>query len=360
MSLRRMGPSGLETLARWILAALGALSLSSCYVTVQGSRYLALRARAVRAEQVLTDPASSRDSKDLVLRAEAVRSFATSVLGLTDTRSYRALVELDSDRLATVVSACDPVSFHRYLWRYPLVGVLPYKGFFEPREAEREAERLKAKGLDTLVRPVDAFSTLGWFADPLFSTFSLYDDGELAELIIHELAHATVFVKKAEQFNEEFATFVGRRGARLYLARAFGADSLELEALDANRADSEGFAAYLRETARQLEAVYQSGKSREDILALKAEIITVRAREYRDAAPTLLRGEGYRSFPMERINNAYLDLYRLYEGEPELYDEYLEIVCGGDLAVFIRKLRDLARLGGDPKVRMKDALAGDM
>lgn len=359
MSRRRMVPSGLETVARWILAGLGALSLSSCYVTVQGSRYLALRARAVRAERVLADPDSSRDSKDLVLRAEAVRSFATSVLGLADTRSYRALVELDSDRLATVVSACDPVSFDRHLWKYPLVGALPYKGFFEPGEAEREAERLKAKGLDTLVRPVDAFSTLGWFADPLFSTFARYDDGELAELIIHELAHATVFVKKAEQFNEEFATFVGRRGARLYLARAYGPDSPELEALDASRADSEAFAAFLRETARRLETVYSSGGSREEILARKAELITARAREYRDAAPTLLRGEAYRSFPMERVNNAYLDLYRLYEGEPELYDEYLETVCGGDLEVFIRKLVDLARLGGDPKKRMKDVLAGD-
>ncbi|MCK7470849.1 MAG: aminopeptidase [Desulfomicrobium escambiense] len=141
MSGRRMVPAGFEVVARWILAALGALSLSSCYVTVQGSRYLALRARAVRAERVLADPESSREAAGLVRRAEAVRSFATAVLGLADTRSYRALVELDSDRLATVVSACDPVSFHRYLWRYPLVGALPTKATSSPgkRSGRRNA-----------------------------------------------------------------------------------------------------------------------------------------------------------------------------------------------------------------------------
>ncbi|NLJ46055.1 MAG: aminopeptidase [Treponema sp.] len=338
---------------RRILAALGALTLSSCYVTTQGIKYLSLRTRAVGIEKILSDPEAPEKLKDLARRAERIRAFAVGELGLRDTRNYRSLVRLDSDHLATVVSACDPVSFDRYLWNYPVVGPLPYKGFFNPRDAEREAARLRAKGLDTLVRPVDAFSTLGWFADPLFSNFARYDDGELADLIIHELSHATVFVKGRDQFNEEFATFVGRRGARLYIARTYGPDSPELSALDEARADAEAFADYLRETAGLLEALYSSERSREEKLEEKSRILSARAEEFRKTAARRFREESYRTFPMDRINNAYLDLYRLYEGEPELYSEYLEGVCGGDLVRFIREAERIAKSGADPKEVMR-------
>lgn len=358
--MRDMHRGGTAGTVSWILAALGALTLSSCYVTAQGARYLALRARAVGLEKVLSDPEAPREIKDLALRAERIREFAVGELGLADTRNYRSLVRLDSDRLATVVSACDPVSFERHLWRYPVVGALPYKGFFKPEEAEREASRLKAKGLDTLVRPVDAFSTLGWFADPLFSNFAKYDDGELAELIIHELAHATVFVKRAEQFNEEFATFVGRQGARAYISRMHGSPSPELAALDHARADAEAFAGFLRQTADLLETVYSSDRNRDEKLSAKSAILASRAAEFRESAPLRFRQEAYRSFAMDRINNAYLDLYRLYEGEPELYAEFLERYCDGDLARFIREVAALSKAGGDPKDRIRNALGSGL
>ena len=234
-------------------------------MTVQGSRYLCLRARAVPADKVLADPEAPESSKDLLRRAATIRDFAVNILGLRDTKNYKALVEMDADRLATIVSACDAVSFDRYLWRYPVVGALPYKGFFKPEEAKREAARLKAKGLDVIVRPVDAFSTLGWFADPLFSFMERYDDAQLGETLIHELAHATVFVKKDEQFNEEFATFVGRQGSLTYLASVYGAESPEVAAAQHGRRDSDAFANYLRETARLLEDVYSTDASRESV-----------------------------------------------------------------------------------------------
>ncbi len=343
---------------RWILAALGALTLSSCYVTTQGTRYLSLLSRAERVERILSDPDASPEIKDLVVRAERIRSFAIQEFGLADTRNYRSVVRLDSDALATVVSACDAVSFRRHLWKYPVVGDLPYKGFFKPAEAEREAARLRGEGLDVLVRTVDAFSTLGWLPDPLFSTFSRYDDGQLAELILHELAHATVFVKGAEQFNEEFATFVGRQGALRYLARVHGDPSSELAAFQDARTDADAFAAFLRETADRLETLYGSGRPREEILSGKAEILAARARDYRETASVRFRSEDYRVFPMDRINNAYLDLYRLYEGEPEVYGEYLDSVCGGDLSLFVRKVKDLAGNRGDPKDAIRKAIRG--
>lgn len=354
LSSRNEGPG--PRIPRWVLAALGALTLSSCYVTNQGFMYLSLRARAVGLDKVLSDSEAPEELKDLVRRAERIRTFAISELGLRDTRNYRSLVRLDSDRLATVVSACDPASFDRYLWNYPVVGALPYKGFFKSEDAEREAARLRALGLDTLVRPVDAFSTLGYLSDPLFSIFAKYDDGELAELIIHELAHATVFAKRAEQFNEEFATFVGRQGARIYIARTYGPSSPELSALDDSRKDAEAFAVYLRETADLLQGVYSSNQTREDKLAAKSEIIDSRAVEFRQSASGTFRQTSYRDFPMEKINNAYLDLYRLYEGDLRLYAEYMERVCEGDLAAFIQSVAAISKSVGDPKEILRTAI----
>jgi predicted aminopeptidase len=344
------------TAIRLALVWAGALCLTSCYVTVQGSRYLALLAHAVPAKRILSDPHAPAESRELITRALSIREFAINSLGLKDTKNYKALVDLKADRLATIVSACDSDSFNRYLWNYPVVGKLPYKGFFKPEEAEKEAARLKAKGLDVIIRPVDAFSTLGWFADPLFSFMAKYDDAELAETIIHEMAHATLFLKKDDDFNEEFATFVGRQGALAYIQAIYGPKSAELEKNLRDSEDTSTFAAYLRETANELESVFSSDVSREEKLARKAAIIHARADAYKKLPAGTFHAESYRAFPMEKINNAYLDLYRLYEGEPALYRDFLKQACSGDLALFIRKTVKLAAQGGSPKDRMRSLL----
>jgi predicted aminopeptidase len=331
--------------------------LSSCYVTAQGSRYLAIRGRAVPAARALGDPRTPEDVRLLLERAAAARAFAVSVLGLRDTRSYRSIVTLEADRLATVVSACAELSFDRYLWRYPFVGRLPYRGYFDPADADAEAARLRKQGLDVLERPVDAFSTLGWLADPLFSFMASYDEAEVSELVIHEMTHATVFLRGrragAEQFNEELATFVGREGALEYLVSRYGAGSAEVDGARRDRADAEAFSTWLRGTAGELQEVYASDLAAEQKRARKAEVIAARAAAWKERSGELVASERYRAFPMERLNNAWLDLYRLYEGEPDLYRDYLEEVCGSSLARFVERVRELTRKRGDPKALMR-------
>jgi len=155
----------ISTVVPAILAALAlgaaALLLSSCYVTEQAAHYLALRSRAVPAAKALADPRTSPATKALLERAAEARAFAIGELGLKETKNYTSVVELDRDHLATVVSACAELSFDRYLWTYPVVGRLPYRGYFDHAEAEAEAARLRKLGLDVISRPVDAFSTLG-------------------------------------------------------------------------------------------------------------------------------------------------------------------------------------------------------
>jgi predicted aminopeptidase len=349
-----------------LAAALGlALMLSSCYVGSEGLRYLSIRSRAVGVDRALADPKTTPELRLLLERARDARAFALSELGLRETKSFTSVVELESDRLATVVQACAELSFDRFLWTYPFVGKLPYRGYFDPEDAEKEAARLRKQGFDAIARPVDAFSTLGWLSDPLFSFMSSYGEADVAELVIHEMTHATVFLKgsgggaESSQFNEELATFVGRTGSLLYLARVHGADSREVATARGDRADAEAFAAYLAGTAKQLEAVYASGAGVGEKRLRKAEIIASRAAEYRRDYATIFKGDRYGDFPMERIDNAYLDLYRLYEGESSLYGDFYERVCGSDMRTFMATIARVARGSGaatGPKAEMRRLL----
>lgn len=338
-----------------LLGIAAPLILSSCYITSEGAAFLAMQARAKPTAKLLADPALPADRRAFLERVGRVRRFAVEELGMRDTENYTSFVEVPGDRVATVVQACAELSFDRHLWSYPVVGRLPYKGFFDPGDAEKEAARLRKEGLDVIVRGVDAFSTLGWFKDPLYSFMESYGEAELAELIIHELTHATAFSKREGAFNEELATFVGRSGAELWLAR--GGEPEELKAYRATRSDAEAFAAFIAGTAAELERLYgeeiPDGEKRER----KREIIEARAELYRKAAPGTFSGEGYRTFPMEKINNAFIDLYRLYEGEPALYADYLRKVCGGDLRRFIGEAARLAAAAGDPAEAMRAELA---
>jgi predicted aminopeptidase len=154
----------------------------------------------------------------------AVREFAAGTLGLRVGRSYTTFAEVPSDATVYVVSAARRDRLESHAWRYPLVGRLPYRGFFERGAAEAAASDLAARELDVEVRPALAFSTLGWFADPLLSTATRETPVAVAETVLHELWHATLFVPGAAAFNESAATFAGHRGAMAFFCTGPGAD----------------------------------------------------------------------------------------------------------------------------------------
>jgi predicted aminopeptidase len=348
-----------------LASALAATALlSSCYVGSEGTRYLSIISKAVKLDRALADPKTKPETRALIERAQRARAFAVSEIGLKDTRNYKSIVSLDSDRLATVVQACAELSFERFYWSYPVVGKQPYRGYFDEKDAKEEAARLKKRGLDAIARPVDAFSTLGFFSDPLFSFMASYDEAEISELVIHEMTHATIFLKgsgEASQFNEELATFVGRRGALLLLEKEYGPESRQAARTREEREDSAAFASYLAGTAKELEELYSSGTSDDQKRSRKAEIISARAEEFKAEYGSLFKGERYRDFPMDRINNAYLDLYRLYEGDSGLYADFCDKACGGDLKAFVAEVSRIARdpkTKGDPKAEMRRILEG--
>lgn len=328
----------------------------SCYVMKQGSRFLSIQNSARPVQKVLADPATPADLRAFLGLAGRIRAYAQEEIDLKNTKSYTALIITEKDYVADVVQACAELSFTRHLWNYPVVGKLPYKGFFVPEEAQAERRKLEAGGLDVLVRKVDAFSTLGWFADPLYSFMARYGEADLADLIIHELTHATLFIKGQDQFNEELASFVGRRGALDWLEAAYGPDAPQIQEELADRRGREAYVNFLKETSARLDALYQGEAAPEDKRALKARIIWERAAEWTALAQASFpEGSRWRKADMSKLNNAWFDLYRLYEGESELYERFFAEVCGSSLPRFVERLRELSR---DRKARkdMKAAM----
>lgn len=348
------------TAAGLVLTGLG--FFSGCYTLKQGAVMLGYLGRAEPLENLpdsgSPEPGEREKNRIFVERVHDIRRFAVGELGLRESQNYTRYVRLDRSYLAAVVSASAKDSFTRYEWWFPVVGAVPYKGFFDPEDAGREKARLERKGLDVWVRGVDAFSTLGWFRDPLYSYMRDYPPERLADLIIHELVHATVFIRGQVQFNEELAEFIGREGARLYMESRFGAESEEYRRMENAGADSAAFLAFIQGLIVELEDLYQSGSARETVLEEKERIVSAAMRRFDDEYETRFRSDDYRGFSRVPVNNAYLELYRLYYAGDMFFDRMYERY-GRNLPVFAAAARSLNGSGParrDPRGEFERAL----
>jgi predicted aminopeptidase len=343
------------------LLAMGLLLLSGCatqvgYLAKQGGYLFRDGSGARPVDQLLKAPTTPADTREFLLLVEEIKAFAFREVGLRDNGNYRRYKELSRDHLVDVVSACDAASFTPYMWQYPFLGKLPYKGFYERPDAEAEAARLKKEGWDVVTRPVDAFSTLGFTKDPLYSFMKKYPAFELASLIIHEQTHATMFVKGQPQFNEELAVFVGDEGAFEWMRERYGPQSKEyLDAVD-QQADSATFIGLLSGLSEELRAVYKGPQLREEKLSRKAEIIDDFQKRLGGELAARFRTEGYRGLGKIRLNNAYLSLYSLYTDDVPLLQSYWERRCGSDLRTFMQAAIALSKKG-DVKAQMRAELA---
>jgi predicted aminopeptidase len=293
-------------------------------------------------------PLEKSNDEEFIKRVKDIRAFAMEELGLAMSKNYTSYVEIDRDYLAAVVSASAKDSFRRHEWNYPIVGKMPYKGFFDIEDAKKERKKLEKKDLDVWVRTVTAFSTLGWFKDPLYSYMRNYSDESLADLIIHELVHATVFIKGKVQFNEELAEFIGSEGARLYMKKRFEtAGSAENE-------NYKNYVAFLHELIAELDVLYKSDKSREEKLSEKEAIIEAAKKRFEEEYNDLFSDDSYKGFLTLPVNNAYLELYRLYHAQDNFYEDLYER-SGRDLVRFINAAKTIKKKG-DPREQLERAL----
>ena len=334
------------------------LLFSGCYTLKQGTVFLGYLSKAQDLESLLMptdDPGETEKNRLFVERVRDIRHFAQNDLGLLVGKNYTRYVPVDRDFLAAVVSASAQDSFDTHLWHYPIVGALPYRGYFDVEGAKKQGEKLESSDLDVLIRGVDAFSTLGWFADPLFSFMRNYRVDQLADLIIHESLHATVFLSGEGDFNEELAEFVGREGARLYMADRFGEDSDEYRAMLASGNDSRAFREFIQELIAELEVLYGSGLERETVLSEKQRIIEEAKRRFDAEYDSRFAGDSFRDFSSVPVNNAYLDLFRLYNPADNFIEELFQR-SGKTLREFVQAAGEMPRRGPPGRERLARTL----
>jgi len=338
-------PPFISTLILVVVCAM----FSGCYSLSQGITMLGYLNRAIPLEKV--------DDAEFVRLTADIRAFAMDELGLSQSKNYTSYVEIDRDYLAAIVSASAKDSFKRHEWNYPVVGRMPYKGFFNIDGARKERSKLEKKGLDVWIRGVDAFSTLGWFKDPLYSYMKKYSPDRLADLIIHELVHSTVFIKGQINFNEELAEFIGSEGARLYMEKRYGLESDEYKTMLMSKENNKKYVAFINELIAELDILYSNNAiNSEEKLIQKEQIIIAAKKRFEAEYDTRFTSENYKSFIELAVNNAYLELYRLYYTEDNFYQDLFER-SGSDLPAFIAAAKKLKKKNGNLRNQLEVLLA---
>ena len=291
-----------------------------------------LNARRSLAEVIL-DPATDAETRAKLTLAYEAREFARDSLLLDVGDSYTTYTRLDRDTLAMVLSAARRDSLAPVTWWFPIVGHLPYRGFFDRAEAEGEQLKLEAEGFDTYLRPTAAFSTLGWFSDPLLSTIVRYDEVELVATIMHELSHNHLFVAGQVRFNESFATWVGRSAAIAFLCSPAGGgpgSALCAQARD-RWEDMMLYSRHIDGLVAELEEHYADGSATSEAKIAGRDEVFLRHREHfqREIRPRL-RSLAFANHDDEPPNNAILlSRMRYYHRLPD-FDRHLAL-HGGSL-----------------------------
>lgn len=238
------------------LALLSGCSPAYVYQAWRGHSKLMSGQRPI--PDVLADPSTPPLVRERLQLVDDIRRFAFERMAIPRTDNYTRYVRVPRDAATYVVTASERAALKPKTWWFPFIGRVPYKGFFERADAQREAERLEHEGLDTLVGGVSAYSTLRWFKDPVLSTMVEGSPGETAELLLHELTHTAVFFKGQADFNEALATFFGEAGAEELLKSRYGTDSSELKELLEGRKKEADRSRLAEELYGELQKLYAS------------------------------------------------------------------------------------------------------
>lgn len=328
--------------------------LSGChplYLARAGVAQARILASREPMTQVMTDPEADPRIVGKLRLVHDARRFAIDSLGFRNAgESYTTVAHLPSDTLALVLSAAyrDRLAFRT--WWFPITGHVPYRAYFSVEGAERARATLEAAGFDTYLRPTAAFSTLGWFADPLYSTVLRQDVVGVVETVLHELAHNHLFLPGQARFNESWANFAGHAAAITFFCqrKGGGADTLWCHRARDRWADARHVSRHLVALEAEIRAVY----ARTDLTS--AQKIEARDRVYlqgledfRNQVRPRLRASQYAFLASDKLNNATLLSHTLYFHRLDDFQHLLE-ARGGDLAELLSWIREAAPEEEDP------------
>ena len=316
-------PKGKNFLSLFFLAFLP-LPLSGCHLGyLLGNSYhqISLWAKAQPLEKAIQAKILEEHQKAKLQLIQETLHFADKELALKNTRNYRTFIPLKYPYVVYAVNAAPKWKMRNYLWKFPFVGKVPYKGFFNPQQAKEEAKKLRKKGLDVYLRGVAAYSMLGWFKDPVYSSMLRYKDHDLVNTILHETAHANLFIRNAAEFNERLATFIGDKGMELFYIKKLGKEAPLFLEIKREKEDKKLFSdfmareiKFLKEWYKEIRPLVQSGDKAktEELLLFREEKFKAIKEKFKKEILPRLQTQNHISFPKRKLNNARLLLFSTY------------------------------------------------
>ena len=322
-----------------VITLSGCANLGYYYQAVEGQMQIWHRSRPIK--QVIDDERTPPQIRERLTLALRMRDFASAELALPDNGSYRKYADLDRPFVAWNVFAAAEFSMAPQEWCFPFAGCVGYRGYFSQAGAEQFGEKLRREGLDVFVTGIPAYSTLGWFDDPVLNTVVRYPDAELARLIFHELAHQVVYVPGDAVFNESFAVAVELEGVDRWLAR--DGDPAKRTAFDLYQQRKGAFIDLVMKYRDSLRTLYASAVPDAEKRQKKAETFAAMKTEYLTLKASWGGYAGYDRFFAAELNNAHLVPVATYS---ELVPGFRRLLAenGGDFRRFYAAVKELGKL----------------
>lgn len=308
------------------------------YAFVQLAGQLSLVYHTKPIVEVINDSNFPKEKKKKLLLIAEIKQFAVNELGFASNDNYTTFYDQHNQPLMYVVSACPKYSMQEHEWQFPIAGKFSYKGFFRREMAEKEVDERKKEGLDVFLGTASGWSTLGWLKDPVLSGMLNKSEGELSELIIHELTHSFKYDKNSVTFNENLATFVGQKGAVKFISIRYGQASSELKSYEALLHDNELFDERMTRGYHELDSLYKSyiptfsedEKCRKKKVLIDTIISSIKSLDLIDKNRYNLVLEN-----KKKVNNAWFASFKRYNTLQIELEKSLK-ATGGDLKKWLK------------------------
>lgn len=310
------------------------------YMQAKGQFLILWNTRPVT--EVLKDPTLPDSLKQRLRLIGEIKQFALDSLGLDSSGSYTEFFDQKGQPILWVITASEKYKLIPKEWRFPIIGTFAYKGFFDTTRAHTEEKALIAQGYDTQINEVSAWSTLGFFKDPVLSSMLYRGEGSLANLIIHEMTHGTLFVKDNLELNENLASFVGDYGAVRFLTAKYGKNSPQLEKYEFRKRYNDAISQHIVRGAQQLDSLYKTLKNTQTV-AQKDTLKYQAIRHIVMNSDTLLGGlvgKKYAWRSKKLPNNALFIGYLTYHSQQNQFQKEFEDKFKGNFQQYLSYLKN--------------------
>ncbi|TAE00728.1 MAG: aminopeptidase [Bacteroidetes bacterium] len=287
----------------------------------------------------LENPNYPDSLKQKIRLIQEIKQFAEDSLGINPSNNYIKMYDQQGKPILWVLTACDPYTLNAKEWQFSFLGSFSYKGFFDLEKAKAEQKILDSEGYDTDLEEVNAWSTLGFFNDPILSNFLRRKTGKLANLIIHELTHGTLYVKDSVNYNENLANFVGHEGAKRFLIHKFGKNSEQYQNYMYQNVDQEKFVQFILKSALQLDSLYKSSEKLD--ISQKKVKKDQKIKEIVANFDTIsFQSKSYQGYFDDYLpNNTFFMGFRRYNAKQNLFETQFEKEFQGNFKKYFEYLK---------------------